>query len=743
MRKVDKKTKGKNISYIFIIAIIIFILILIFCLFFINKPDNEDNEGLSNVFSKNIFLFIRELIIGKIYSGPGTVGTVPWHGICLGYGYGYGNDCTTCQTCVNNPNEQGKKWCEDMQDGNPDPRNGGCFLPKMCVGGDCIRCRNDNDCPNTVTRTCQGNSIFIEYYDCINENTDDSSCIAKREWVETCVNPNPFCEDGECRPLPKCGNGNPDPGEKCDIGFTCSDGTQCIYNEASSCNYNPYDCKIRDSKICWMVPTQQNNNQKCRLRGCGDSVVELNGPDPTIKTDDEECDTGDMNTQDCWMQPNEINIYGLRCRKRNCGDGIKELPGPDENIRIKEDNEQCDEGHICKTTSGWFMCDNVNPEGCLRQFPCAIRTSTRCWMNGEKKCRDRGCGDGVKEINGPDRDTETLPDNEDCDLGKFCSDLNTSCDYAFECENQQGDKICKTRNIGKCRDNCCEFDCSNNACPDLVKAKCGDPPNLQVCNNNQDWTIETDNFDVSIFEVSANSGYIVCSSALLLEYNLCKIAVELTGDKITLDKKIPVLIQISSSDGEGGTSVDYNNCPPDDNPPCNINIDMIGNEDFIFNIAIPHEIDHVIIYHMIDKLIPKWVREGLATNSESNAEKCIRYKYIVNALTSVPPHTYPLTDFFTRMEYPPGDTFAFYGQSYSLAEFLIKRGGGDCNAKKRLLDMVLMAFNNGNTKESWEQTLRQYYGINSINELRDLWINDVRKQMLKNCNACSCLTQAS
>jgi hypothetical protein len=99
---------------------------------------------------------------------------------------------------------------------DPKGQSGGCCLPNGTYAPAGAPCNDGN--PRTVD-SCNATGICVGVY------PQPMTCAAGATYNQ---------QTGACvansRPTPVCGDGNVDPGEQCDNGSKCSDGTDCTGN---------------------------------------------------------------------------------------------------------------------------------------------------------------------------------------------------------------------------------------------------------------------------------------------------------------------------------------------------------------------------------------------------------------------------------------------------------------------------------------------------------------------------------
>ncbi len=156
-----------------------------------------------------------------------------------------------------------------------------------------------------------------------------------------------------------------------------------------------------------------------------------------------------------------------------------------------------------------------------------------------------------------------------------------------------------------------------------------------------------------------------------------------------------------------------------------------GSRERILDSVIPHEVNHTIFASHFKRPLPRWADEGAATLTEFTSEKMRQRKTLKRRWTS---HRYRLPELLGMMEYPgdpqrpgPGDMAkveTLYAQGYSLADFLVQRGGK--TAFLKLLGETAVAHRRGNDLDwdypaaKWESALDRHFGL-SVKDLERGW----------------------
>ncbi|MFH5805070.1 hypothetical protein ACG2DA_13555, partial [Alienimonas sp. DA493] len=107
-----------------------------------------------------------------------------------------------------------------------------------------------------------------------------------------------------------------------------------------------------------------------------------------------------------------------------------------------------------------------------------------------------------------------------------------------------------------------------------------------------------------------------------------------------------------------------------------------GSRERLLDSVIPHEVNHTIFASHFRKPLPRWADEGAATLTEFKSERMRQRLTLVRQWKT---HRYRVSHLITQTEYPgdprnpsPGDAdkvMQVYAQGYSLADFLVQKGG--------------------------------------------------------------------
>ncbi len=142
-----------------------------------------------------------------------------------------------------------------------------------------------------------------------------------------------------------------------------------------------------------------------------------------------------------------------------------------------------------------------------------------------------------------------------------------------------------------------------------------------------------------------------------------------------------------------------------------------GALDRILTGCLPHEVTHTILADHFRAPIPRWADEGAAVMAEDEEERQ-RYDALLLRIMDVPGRLIPLGQLLPMKDFPK-DIMCLYVEGYSLTRFLVER-----KDRKTFLEF----FKHGMTAKSWDESIKKYYGFESISELQEAWLEQVVKE---------------
>ncbi|MCE2726605.1 MAG: hypothetical protein LW698_07465 [Planctomycetaceae bacterium] len=173
----------------------------------------------------------------------------------------------------------------------------------------------------------------------------------------------------------------------------------------------------------------------------------------------------------------------------------------------------------------------------------------------------------------------------------------------------------------------------------------------------------------------------------------------------------PIKAQVAPHLGAGGaTSFVF-----DKGEVFNWTMTIQGSEERIIDSVLPHEITHTIFASHFRRPLPRWADEGACTTVEHPVERARQHRMLIEFLTTGRGIAFP--DMFAMREYP-ADVLPLYSQGYSLARYLIERGG-----RHKYVNFVA----DGLAGDDWAGALRKHYGVPGVAQMQTVWLDWVKQ----------------
>jgi len=190
------------------------------------------------------------------------------------------------------------------------------------------------------------------------------------------------------------------------------------------------------------------------------------------------------------------------------------------------------------------------------------------------------------------------------------------------------------------------------------------------------------------------------------------LAVEWTGRPLPRwSRPCPITAQVAPNLGAGGaTSFVF-----DRGEVFNWTMTIQGSEERILDSVLPHEITHTIFASHFRRPLPRWADEGACTTVEHPVERARQHRLLLEFLTTGRGIAFP--EMFAMKEYP-ADVLPLYSQGYSLARYLIERGG-----RHKYVSFVT----DGLASENWSASLDKHYGVTSVAQMQHVWLDWVKQ----------------
>jgi len=173
----------------------------------------------------------------------------------------------------------------------------------------------------------------------------------------------------------------------------------------------------------------------------------------------------------------------------------------------------------------------------------------------------------------------------------------------------------------------------------------------------------------------------------------------------------PVTAQVAPHLGAGGaTSFVF-----DRGEVFNWTMTIQGSEERILDSVLPHEVTHTVFASHFRRPLPRWADEGACTTVEHPVERARQHRLLIEFLTTGRGIAFP--EMFAMREYP-SDVLPLYSQGYSLARYLIDRGG-----RRKYVAFV----QDGLARDDWSAALGRHYGIASVAQMQHVWLDWVKQ----------------
>ena len=138
--------------------------------------------------------------------------------------------------------------------------------------------------------------------------------------------------------------------------------------------------------------------------------------------------------------------------------------------------------------------------------------------------------------------------------------------------------------------------------------------------------------------------------------------------------------------------------------------------------VLPHEITHTIFAYHFKTPVPRWADEGGSVLSEDDAERDRHDKLVRNILNKN--QQIPMRTLLGLKEYPP-QVMCLYAQGFSMSDYLVKRSN-----RQHFLNFVSSGMQQG-----WDHAAKSYFGHNSVEELEQAWLKNLRDGKIQQPNA--------
>lgn len=148
----------------------------------------------------------------------------------------------------------------------------------------------------------------------------------------------------------------------------------------------------------------------------------------------------------------------------------------------------------------------------------------------------------------------------------------------------------------------------------------------------------------------------------------------------------------------------------------------------LLNSVLPHEITHTVFAFHFGRPVPRWADEGgsvLSENDEERNSHDIRCREILNQGKA-----FRLNVLFRMVDYPR-DMIVLYAEGYSVSAYLVERGGGGREGRRKLLQYLALGMQGSNQQshgsiESWNAAAQRVFDVDSTDALEAQWIENMK-----------------
>lgn len=173
----------------------------------------------------------------------------------------------------------------------------------------------------------------------------------------------------------------------------------------------------------------------------------------------------------------------------------------------------------------------------------------------------------------------------------------------------------------------------------------------------------------------------------------------------------PMAVQVGENLGAGGaTSFMF-----DQGEVFGWRMNIQGSRERLLDSVLPHEITHMIFASYFRQPLPRWADEGGATSVEHHTERDKHRRMLVQFLQTG--RGISFSEMFAMTEYPH-DIMPLYAQGYSVADYLIQKGG-----RRKYIEFLQDGMQSG----QWSECITRHYGIGGLAPLQNAWLAWVKQ----------------
>lgn len=162
-------------------------------------------------------------------------------------------------------------------------------------------------------------------------------------------------------------------------------------------------------------------------------------------------------------------------------------------------------------------------------------------------------------------------------------------------------------------------------------------------------------------------------------------------------------------DGEGSSGSGSTSYTLDRGEVSGWRMQVAGTPRSLIDDVIPHEVSHTVLATFYRKIIPRWADEGFASHVETQAVRSKLIKSLTRSLAAN--RGIAFGPMFSMTDYP-SDILPLYAQGYTLTTMLI-----EAKDERHFLEFL----GAGIDSQDWPQSVKTYYGYESLEEMEQAW----------------------
>jgi hypothetical protein len=180
----------------------------------------------------------------------------------------------------------------------------------------------------------------------------------------------------------------------------------------------------------------------------------------------------------------------------------------------------------------------------------------------------------------------------------------------------------------------------------------------------------------------------------------------------TWGQPCPLYVKVTMGGPGGATSFQF-----DRGQILSQKMEIEGPLDRLLASVLPHEITHTVFAYYFRQPVPRWADEGGSVLSEDDQERLRHDRLVRKNLNEG--RAFQLRGLFDLRDYPRSfdQVGCMYAQGFSMTNYLV-------NASDR---QTFLKFIDHGMHQGWDSAVRTYYRYNSVEELEQAWLGELRR----------------